>query len=134
MENITEGQLNYLKTLFTKNKLWDEKTNIVLDFTKNRSDSLHDLTKNEASELIQEMLDYQKNSYVTLSELRQKVYAAAIDAGFGKRAIILDENRLNTFLSKSGAAKKNYKELDINELQLVYKQMKSLQKNKMTKI
>lgn len=133
MENITQGQLNYLKILFTKSKLWDEKTNIVLELTKNKSDRLHELTKDEASELIQKILSFQKSSYVSLSKLRKQVYAAAIDAGFGKRAIILDENRLNAFLSKSGAAKKNYKELDLNELQSVFRQMKSLKKNKMTK-
>lgn len=133
MENITQGQLNYLKILFTKSKLWDEKTNIVLELTKNKSDRLHELTKDEASELIQNMLSFQKSSYVSLSKLRKQVYAAAIDAGFGKKAIILDENRLNAFLSKSGAAKKNYKELDLNELQSVFRQMKSLKKDKMTK-
>ncbi len=113
MANV--GQIQKLQILYRDLKLVEQKKEILLNYTHNRTDSTAGLTFDEARDLIQDLATHEPNE-----RMRKMVFSFAYRAGiiWGESDTDKKINRakLNIFLRERGTVKKDIEKQTLEEL------------------
>lgn len=128
MESINQKQIIKFHALLNQLKLADQKREIILGFTRGRTNSSRELSKAEATTLIQRLSH-------DLPEEKQKraIWGLAFKAGLLYGDTELDNKmnaaKLNKFLRENGTVKKELQEMNLQELQATHKQFEGMVSN-----
>lgn len=115
MSTITKAQIIKFNILLSELGLRDHKESIVYQFSNGRETSTKGLTITEASKMLKYL-----SAFDPCDKMRRKVFALAYEAGiiYGETPEDkkMNEVKLNQFLNKKGAVKKNINKMNKPEL------------------
>lgn len=137
---MNPSQNKHLHTLLTATGLMVEKKNLVLSFSKGRSESSKDLTDTEAAELVswlrtKQTIFINKNNDAS-NRMRRKIISMAhemhwhiLDPFPKGRRLVVDMARLNNWCKKFGYLHKNLNSYTSEELPILVTQFERAYKD-----
>ena len=121
----TKSQITKLHILLNKLELIKEKKAIMLEVTKGRTDSSRGLYLGEAKHLIANLCNCDPGEKLK-SVIAQLAYQAGITYGNTETDKILNKVKLDMFLNKSGAVKKDLQKQTYPELIKTHRQFEAI--------
>jgi hypothetical protein len=122
------NQIQKLQCLYRELRLTEHKKEILLHFTKGRTDSTAGLTFDEARDLIQDIAQHEPTE-----KMRKAIFSLAYQAGiiYGESDTDKKINRakLNIFLRERGTVKKDIEKQTLTELKNTYAQCAAIVKS-----
>jgi hypothetical protein len=129
MKRVTNAQLSKIHVMLMQMNLIDDKAGIIQQFTNGRATSSKDMSFDEATELIRQLVATEP-----CDRMRKKVFAMAYEAGLIWGDLPEDKKmnaiKLNQFLKGRGAIKKEISAMSKNDLVKVVSQFEQIVKHK----
>jgi len=142
MTTRTKSQNTKLYGLLMRTELWKQKSNLVLSFTKGRTEHSSEMTEGEAGELIKYLQGIERQAKAShaqrADDMRKKIISMAHEIGWeipGTNKI--DIQRIDRWAQKYGYLHKSFNSYTYQELpklvsqfeQLYYSNLKTIKRN-----